>query len=552
MRTLLFALLLAAACADPGPRDRSLLDAGGPGGPDASGGVHASAEPEDEAGEDEEPELVPDPLANYYSEEAELVLRFEPTATLERLWKPEWDRLRAAVPALDAVELDLAAAVRRLLDLPDGVRFDAVRPFALVKLESGWVGVLPSRSAEAAGPRLRPLDAVYAVAGDPALVGSYEPRFRQGLHCPGQVGVIGKPAAIARLGSALAPLAARAGIDLALLDALVPEAPTDVERVDLVFGVHQDAARVDLRLGVRPGSPTARILAGLRPSAAASQRWLPDGGELYVELAEAPLRLEALLLGLWHGRSRRVPTAVRHGFDLVRPLLAALGEDAAIGFELDAHGAGTATLIASLEDPDATRAYLDSAGFRRLLERIAGDEAALDWTPRAFERDGRPVGTVAGSISRSRILAWRQSRDPLLATLSVFLGGPAVVYIAVVDDRLAVVCGAAGQNDAARVLDHLVKGEAADNDHAREVAPLFPERLAAASVDLAGLFDGCREAAPFWPGRGPELEDEALHERLPASVAVTARGDALRAAARVRPHRLAAALLRLRAALGDG
>ncbi len=541
-------LFLAVGCADPGPRDRSLLAQMGTKG-DVPAAPYLLTPPTGGKAPSSVVGLAPDPMANYYSDNAELVLRFEPVSTLQRRWAAEWGRVRQRIPGLGGMELDITAIVRRVLKLPEGVTMDKVRPFALVKLPSGWIGVLPSRSRRAAGPRLRPLDAIYAVVGDPALVNSYEPRFRKGFYFPGQVSLLGKPEALAALGTKLSLLSASIGIDLSFLDDLLTPVPTDVDRIDLAMTVEKDATRIDARMAPRRGSPTARMLKTLTPATGAAQRWLPNNGTLYIEFVESPLNLEALALGLWHDRARRMSAETQAQLDLLRPLLAALGDDAGLMIELDASGTGAVTLVASLSDPDAARAYFASAKFKKLLAAIAGDAGDLEWTPQTFERAGRPVGAVVGSLSRTRILAWRESGNAALATLSVFLAGPTVAHIAVLDDKLVVVGGAGGQADAVRALDHLETGSARDNDHNREIAPLFGERLASASVDLAALFDGCREAAPFWHENGRVLRKTALRWRLPASIAITVEAEALRVALRIRPWRLGEAWHQVRDAL---
>ncbi len=544
-----FLLLLAtavAACGDPGLRDRSLMAkaAGGPRSPLAYQPSHAT--PRKGVAQTSVIGLAPDQLAHYYPDDPSLVLRFKDVDSVGREAAAELERIRKALPDLKLPAGSPADLLRRLLDLPDSVLIDPVRPFAFVRSADGWVAVLPTRSSDKAPTRLRQLDAIYCVAGDPAIVETYRPGFRKGFYLPGDLSVIAAPDAIKDLGSSLAPVLGPIGFDLAALDAWMPHCPPDIERLDLALRLQQGLLRIDLRAAPSRDSPTALYLDRMRPRPSGAVRWLPPRGTAYAEFVSAPLDWEGFLGVLLRGDAAAAGAEEERLLFSVRRLLAALGRDAAAVLHFGAQGPGTVLLVAEVEDPSATAAFLDSADLTALLSHAAGADGALEWHPKAFEHMGVSIGMVQGNLSKSRLLAWRRGGDLLLSTVAVLTGGPVVVYAAMVEDKLCVAIGAKSRAEMELLVEHVRRGAPADNEHNAEVTTLFPQRLAAVSCDLGSLFDACVEAAPYWKGDLAALRTAALRSAIPCSAALTVEGGALRAAVNLRPVLLAEAFARLR------
>jgi len=546
---LLATVLLLAACGDPGLRDRSLMAKGA----FALDAAAAAASRRPVKGSKPAPSvigLVPDTLAPYYPDGAPLVLRFEDRTALQREALPELRAVAAQLPGLALPTDGVEVVLRKLLDLPESVTIDAQRPFALIPTPLGWAAILPTRSHEEAGGRMKPLDGVYCVAGDPEVVAAYEPGFRKGFCLPGDLSVVVAPEAVPRIGTLLTEACGALGPDFRWLDGCLGPLPTDIERVDFAVRVGQGGLRADLRLAPNRESPTAFYLEKMKPASSDAARWLPSNGTLYAELTARPLDWEGLFLNLARDLIPAPKLARSPELAALRGLLAAFGRDVSVMLDLTPEGLGTILLVADLDEVAATQAYFGSPEFARLLELIAGPGGQLDWKPDAFDRNGVSVGAITGNISRSRLQEWR-GEGVLASTLSVLLRGPVICYVTTVSDKLCIVVGQTARPETERFIDHLRNGRASDNDHNLEAATLFPYRLAAASVDLAALFDGCREAAPYWHPQGRALKPLSLRWRLPASIAVTIEGGALRCAVRVRSAQLAEATAKIGAALAS-
>lgn len=541
---LLFAGI--AACGDPGLRDRSLTAklAGGPRSPLTYGPSHTT--PRKGVAQTSVIGLAPDQLAHYYPDDPSLVLRFKDVDSVGREAAAELERIRKTLPGLELPAGAPADLLRRALGLPDSVLIDPVRPFAFVRCADGWVAVLPTRSSDKAPTRLRQLDAIYCVAGDPAVVQSYRPGFRKGFYLPGDLSVIAAPDAIKDFGSSLAPVLLPLGLDLAALDAWMPKCPPDIERLDLALRLQQGLLRIDLRAAPGRDSPTALYLDRMRPRPSDAVRWLPTRGTAYAEFVSPPLDWEGLLGVLLRGDAPAAGAEKERLLFSVRRLLAALGRDAAAVVHFVPQGPGSVLLVAEVDDPAATEAFLDSADLVALLSEAAGADGALEWQPKAFEHRGVAVGMIQGNLSKSRLLAWRRSGDILLSTVAVLTSGPVVVYAAMVGDKLCVAVGPKSRGEMELLVEHVQRGAPADNEHNAEVTTLFPQRLAAVSGDLGALFDACVEAAPYWNGNLAALRTATLRSAIPCSAAVTVEGGALRAAVNLRPALLAEAFARLR------
>jgi len=540
--TLVLALLLCA-CGDPGLRDRSLMGKVSndsrvyvrrPHGNKRPGGAQTSV-----IG------LAPDQLAQYYPDDPTLVVRFRDIDSVGREAATELDRVRKALPDF-AMPLGAPAdLLRRFLHLPDTVLIDPVRPFAFVKTEAGWAAILPTRSKDKAPARLRQLDAVYCVSGDPAVVQEYRAGFRKGFYLPGDVSVIATPDAFRKLPTTLAPFLGVLGVDAAAVEGFALPCPPDIERLDLAVRLQEGVLRFDFRAAPDRDSPTAAYLERLRPRPSGAVRWLPSRGTAYLECVSPPLEWEALLGALLRTEAPGAGAEERVLFS-VRRLLAALGHDVALVLHFVPRATGSVLLVGETDDPEATEAFLESEDLHSLLEVAAGADGSLEWQRNAFECKGVQVGMVEGNLSRSRLLAWRHSGNLTLSTFAVLSSGPAVAYAAVVGDKLCIAVGPKSRGDMELLIEHVQRGTPVDNEHTTEVTSLFPQRLAAISGDLGAIFDGCVEAAPYWREEWSGLRTAALRSPIPASAAVTVEGGALRVAVNVRPGIMAEAVARLR------
>jgi hypothetical protein len=542
---VLLGLLGLFSCGDPGLRDRSLMSL------DETHGNRLSAlrHRKRHVGQTSVIGLATDPLAQYYPEGVKLVVRFSDPGTLAREVAPQLRDIQRALPRLRLPVGDPMNMIRQVLGLAPDVTIDPVRPFAFVEVEGGWAAIIPTRNRDKGGVRLKQLDAVYCVAGDPRVVATYRPGFRKGFYLPGDVSLIAQREALRNLGARLTEVAAPLGLNLTLLDRWMPPIPGDVERVDVGVRLRQGGLRVDLRAAPAPGSQTALFLERLKPSTSAASRWLPSQGTFYAELLCPPADWDQFLLVFLRDLLPRMDgeQAQLH-FSLGR-FLAALGRDASALVTLDDKGKGTLLLVADLDDAQAPRSFFGSYDFTHLLKAIAGPDGRLEWSASSFERSGVRVGAIRGRLSRDRLLEWRRGGSVFLSTLGVLLRAPVACYVAVVENKLCIVTGHGARYEMERVIDHLQRGAPVENDHNLEVVSLFPQRLAAVSVDLAALFDGTREAAVHWHPNGRNLRDLSLRWRLPASMAITAEGGALRAALRVRPTMLAEAATAIEARL---
>ena len=129
--------------------------------------------------------------------------------------------------------------------------------------------------------------------------------------------------------------------------------------------------------------------------------------------------------------------------------------------------------------------------------------------------------------------------------MSIMMHGPVMAYVAIKEGKLCMVFGQRAREETERFLDAIAYGKPGGNEHSAEVDPLFRKRLVSASVDVAALFDGVREAAPLWDKHGRALRSIALRWRLPVAAAVTVEGGALRLAVRFPPRMLAEAAARI-------
>jgi len=542
MRAGLLCLLFLFACADPGPRDRSLLLRTPETRPARSKKDRPAKPAPSVIG------LVPDALAIYYPENAELVLRFRSLNVLVRDVGPHLRRAARAYPRLGLPSARPLELVRRACSLSPDTEIDPGRPFALAKTADGWVGILPAR-ARPGEARIRQLDALYSVAGAPEALQECRPSFRKGFYLPGDVSVIASPEAVPALGAHVAELGKAVGIDFTFLRGWLPALPKDVRRVDLSVRLREDELRIDVRAAPDPDSPAGLHLARLKTRDSGAVRWLPPGGTAYLDLVCAPAEIDSLMEDLVdpvgrRGWGEKTPVAWRR-------FLETLGAEAAAMLDLEEDGSGRVLLAALADNPEETAAFFESYDFTGLLNAIAGPEGRLEWRPDAFTYEDVAVGAVTGYVDRTRLHAWQATDDVALVTLSRLLRGPAVVYVAIVGDKLGIVVGQRAREDMELLIRVLKDGKPTANEHSRGMHEIFPLRLGGLSVDVTELLRGTRGAARYWPGNGRKLRDLVLEKRLRASLAVTAEGGALRFALRIPPVELAETAAAVRAELDE-
>jgi hypothetical protein len=305
---LLLALAGLVACGDPGLRDRSLASR-------TQGGLLLRAKARKATPlYNGAVSLVPDTLSIYYPEDADVVLRFSELNALTRELRPQLDALQRALPVMRIPPDGPAVVLRRALELPDAVVLDPVRPFALAHTPRGWVGILPTRSVDEGGGRLKQLDAFYCAAGAPDAVARYGCAFRKNTYLPGDVSILAAPATWAELGKHVAALVGRKG----WTQFAIPDLPKDVGRLDVAFTLREGALRAEFRAETTEGTPAAHFVGRLPAARADLVRFLPPGGSVYAELrgslADARGLVDNLLLGS-SGVDRTLPKEIAEPLD---------------------------------------------------------------------------------------------------------------------------------------------------------------------------------------------------------------------------------------------
>lgn len=509
-RALALTLLLVASCGDPGPRDRSaygLLQHAAAAGlmPHASPTRRASAGGSVIG-------LALDPLAPLCADDADILLRFDDMATLDRTATSAVAEARRGFPGLPIPEGNALRVLHALLPVPKELEIDPSHPFVVLRRGGRWVSLLPAPSAKE-GDRVRPVGSGYAVVGEPEAVAAYAASGRKGFFLPGLVSV--------RIDPALCTGILR-GFGL----------PDEFERIDLSLRPGPTGFRIDVRLAPRAGTPSARSIDRARPAASLSARLLPSQAPLYVEFPSPAVAWENLFLGLPGGAAPEGENLDLGPMPSLRKALRAFAGDASAAIDVPPNAAGSAHFVSILNDPAAARTFLDSPDFRRLLHVIAGDDGHLEWMPEVFERAGAKVGAVTGYLGRERIRALRDG-GPFEAALGTLLRGPAVLYVAVIGDKLGIVLGQRARPESERFFDRLAGGQGGENDHTAETTGLFDQRVAALSFDLPRLFAGVRESAPLWHPSLEPLRGLVLRGRCPVAAVATVEGGSLRFALRV-------------------
>jgi len=539
MRCFLVFALVAAACSDPGPRDRSLLIKATtiPLHPE----VFREKRPVRPTAQPSVIGLAADPLATLYAEGAPLIVRCADVAALERTWKPHTATLRRLLPELGLPELPPATLLRVRFGLPDEVTVDRMRPFAFVRTPAGWAALIPVKGSLTKSDRLRMLDAHYCVAGSTAVVAGYKPGFRSGFHLPGDVSVLARGEELSRIGTAVRDAAAITGIQLPALPALGEAAMRQIQRIDLALRFSGLNARIDVRFapdrGVDHG--LADHLSALQPRSGTALQWLPTGATFEIETGSD--------LVSWLDMARLLG-ALDEKSPLVREALAPLGDDAAFQLHLRDKRPGVAMLVAELAAPDreAAQKYVGGESLRKLMKRVAGSGGHLEYTPNVFVRNGVKVGTITGYFSGEALEGLR-ARGAMQATMADFLRGPVVIYVGLSGSRLWLVAGERSRDDRAALLDRI--GGGTPRRERKRGTELLHSRLFTARVDVTALLRGTKNSARHWHAKGDRLRALEFEEELMLEVATSVEGGALRVAAQVPDAHLAAIAARIRDAL---
>ncbi len=496
--------------------------------------------------------LVPDPLATYYPEGAHTVVRFDALVVLQREAATALSKIREIAPDLGLPDLSPGHALKSLLGISSDVRISATKPFALVFSESSWVAILPCTDAKAGGARMRAVDALYAVAGEPDAIAAYRASYRKGFFLPGDCSVITTPEGLQSIGTTFTRALEKLRIDLTPLNRLVPKLPIHVERVDLTARFAVAGVRIDMRAGSRGNSEMAQLLRHpeLRPTNSAALSALPPKGTLYVETGTDAALLAQIMEGILDPQAKYAErtekqAAFRRAWQRA---LTVLGQNAGIVLDLEPDGSGVAMLVSHAPNRSVD-GFFGSDEMQTLLDAAAGEPGALQFKRAVFERAGCKVSSIRGSINHERNLAWRRSGGPFLATLSMLLRGPVLMHVARVDNKICVVVGKRSRAAMEALIDQLQSGNASTTAKDLDVSALFPQRLVSCTVDLAALFDGLRDAAPYWHEDGARLQNHRLRWSIPAAFAATVEGDAMRFTLRLAPKSIADAWMRLRAAL---
>ncbi|MDH3591567.1 MAG: hypothetical protein OER88_06795, partial [Planctomycetota bacterium] len=475
--------------------------------------------------------------------------RFDALVVLQREAASALSTIHRIMPGLGLPDASAHELLKRLTGLPDTVRLSATKPFAIVFTEAGWAAVIPCKDVGPGGERMKALDSLYAVAGDPAVVEGYRPGFRKGFFLPGDCSVVTNLRGFSTLGSTLTRAFSVFHLDFSGLDAALPPMPEDVERIDLAMRFNTTGVRIDLRAAPQRDSPLARLLTidALKPTNSAALATLPTSGTLYLESGTSPALLAALCEAVLDPRSvyaertdkqRRWRRAWQRGLEV-------LGTNAGAVVDLEPDGSGTAIVVSHVSDSDAADEFFGSDEFATLLATAAGPGGNLRYKAAEFQRHGANVGVVTGHVSHERNLAWRRSKDKRLATLSMILRGPVVMYVARQENKLCWVVGKRSRAVMESLLDRLHSGTSSSTPRDLDIAALFSKRIASFTINLAELFDGLRDAAPYWHPNGARLQNQILRWGIPASGAITVEGDALRVAIRLAPTPMAEAYVRL-------
>jgi len=520
------ALVLAVACGESSRRDRSVVA-----DLDSDTALAARVAPGPVTLPHARPLRVPrglmvDPLAPYYPADASAIVRIDDFTTLQREAIPELLAVAAALPCLGLPTDKPEPALQAALGLPPSVRFDPLQPLAFVRTDEGWVAVAAVRNPEEGGERIRSLDATHCVIGDPAPVASFDPAWEHGFYLPGDLSVIATREAWPRL---LAALARHLGIGAA-----VPALPPDLARLDLALRCSAAGLRVDLRAQPQAGSDTARLLDGLVPAESRCSAYLPPDGTIYLDSVQP--------LDAWRQLVARpfAPAEAAAEARAADPLLGCLGSDRAAMLDLDPDGSGTLLMLAEVADAVAFDRWVTAESTPAWWAALAGDGAQVTWTPASFERQGVPVAQLSCTLPPENLEKLRAG-SPVLATIATLRGGRIELALARCRDLALLAAGSRARAELERLLDHVQGGPPAGNEHIEEADALFTKRVAACSVNLAALYDGCRGAAPTWTGRPEALQKLSLRWRLPAAVAATVDGGILRVAARLPARRVAEA-----------
>ena len=527
LRFAWIAFALLAACSDPGPRDRSLARRNEtfPVHPDVyaarSSAARRAAVPSNVG-------LQIDELAPLYPADARLVIRCDDLAALHPHARVRMARLASLLPGWGLPELPPGTLLRVHAAVPEGVVVDRLHPFALVPTRDGWVALLPIEETIAESDSIRRVEGRYCVSGSPKAVAAYSPGGREGYFLPGDVSVMARGASVPAFGRQLTDAAALLKIALPGVADLPGDAFAGIDRLDLSLHCFEATVRADLR--IVPSAERSGALAGLigaldaRRGTALEQ--LPAGGDL--ELAAGCDVASLLTLSTQLG-APLVEALEPAEWAMLERALSMLGDDTALRIRLDAEAMPTLQLVAKLTAPDrrAVATFLASDEWPAMLAQLGGAGHTLNYEPAGFAHAGIEVGTVGGSVSPTRLDAWRAT-GPWGNFRARLFGHDGGLHLVLTQDQLCITLGAEARGAMTNLLDRI---------HADAPQPgartngLRERPLLEASFDAATLLSLVR----------PHVLADARH-RLPTRFAIATEGNALRFTSHLPLERIVEAL----------
>jgi len=525
-RILPVVLALLTACADSGPRDRSLASAARKietvsSNPRVLDTQHESP-PKPRFRNDTLVGLQTDELAPLYPPNADIIVRCADLATLQQQATHRLEQLAALLPDQRLPQLPPGTLLRVLCQLPEDLALDRFHPFALVETPEGWIVLLPIREMFVATERLRRVDPQYAISGSPAAVSAYRPSGRRGQYIGGDISVIARGDALRSLGERLAAAAKRMQINLPDLARVLGPRTSNLSRVDLSLHCREDGMQAELR--IVPDHTNAEALATIIDSMGSS-----GGKALGLLRADATVQIasgcdvpswlglaEQLGYSLFEGTTVERATGLRNAITL-------LGDDAAFCWRMGPNEQPSLTLVAELTEPDRklAREFLASEKILKLLRALGDTTDPLVYVPDSFERDGVPVAAVRGTWAADVGETLRRDRH-LGEPFARMLADGQSIHIALVKNRLCMTMGADARKTMTGLLDRI---------SGRKRARATP-RARSNALRRKPLLEATFDAAVFLRS-GNERATTGKRDRLPVKLAISKEGAALRLTARL-------------------
>jgi len=532
-RTALLILAAFAACSDPGPRDRSLVQEGMtiPLHPDVflrRGGTARAAR--SHVG------LTTDDLAPLYPKDAQFVVRCADLATLRRHAQGRLAKFATLLPDWRLPELPPGTLLRVLCALPDGVLLDRLHPFAFVETPDGWLALVPINGEFEDADHLRRVKDRYCVAGSPDAVKAYAPGHRAGYFLSGDISVIATGEAVADLGARLTRAAGTLKVQLPGLNDFPGEAFAGVDRADLALRCSESGVRADLRIVPNPkrAGTLSTLVGALRARKGRSLGWLPANGSLTIASGcDVPslLALADQLRGPTLDPEDTPPAAS------LRSALSLLGDDAAVRLNVDEGQRPTLEIVAELTEPDRRIAseFLAGGKLPDLLAGIGGPANTLEYKPDVLQYNGVSMGTVGGFPAPAVLRALRA--QPVLGDpLANLFAREGRIHVAITGNRLCITMGEDARGAMESLIDRIAGTPSPSSNPPASNPPARSNGLR-----RAPLLEATLDAAAFLRRSHPAAL-AGTRERLAVELAVTTEGDALHLSLRLPLARIASVL----------